>query len=112
MTGPDDTIETPAEKGGLLAGTDGIPGPCGDAGAVVVPEEGDGPALGWPRAIATGLVIIVAVFAGAVLGANAILTKSLALTRTAREWLATALFLVVIALAAVVLRRLQARGLI
>jgi hypothetical protein len=40
-------------------------------------------------------------------GSNAILTKSLALTRTAREWLASALFFVVIAILAVALRLLQ-----
>ncbi len=68
--------------------------------------------IGWPRAIATGLAVIVIGFAGAVLGPNAILTKSLALTRSAREWLATALFFAVIAVLAIALRWLQHRKLI
>ncbi len=56
--------------------------------------------------------MIIVGLAGAVLGANAILTKSLALTRTAREWLATVLFLAVIILLAAALRWLQHRKLI
>ena len=75
-------------------------------------EEEEGPSIGWLRAIATGVAVIVVGFAGAVLGSNAILTKSLALTRTARDWLATALFLVVIAIIAVALRWLQHKRLI
>jgi hypothetical protein len=76
------------------------------------PPADDVAAIGWWRALATGIAVLVVGFAGAVLGANAILTKSLALTRTAREWLATALFFVVIALLAAVLRWLQHRRLI
>jgi hypothetical protein len=78
-------------------------------------QSGDGRserAIGWPRAVLTGLAVIVVGFAGAVLGPNAILTKSLALTRGAREWLATLLFFAVIAILAVTLRWLQHRKLI
>lgn len=69
-------------------------------------------AIGWPRALLSGLAVIVVGFAGAVLGANAIITRALALTRTAREWLATGLFFAVLIVVAFALRRLQARGLI
>jgi hypothetical protein len=72
----------------------------------------EGPAIGWPRAIASSLAVLLVGFFGGVVGANAILTKSLALTRTAREWLATALFFVVLIILATVLRWLQQRGLI
>ncbi len=75
-------------------------------------EEEEGPGIGWLRAIATGLAVVAIGFAGAVLGPNAILTKSLALTRTAREWLATALFFVVVAILAGALRWLQHKRLI
>ena len=68
--------------------------------------------IGWGPAIVFGLVVVVIGFLGAVVGSNAILTKSLALTRTAREWLATALFFVVVIILAAALRWLQQRGLI
>jgi hypothetical protein len=74
--------------------------------------EADEPTIGWLRAIATAIAVIVAGFAGAILGANAILTKSLALTRTAREWLASILFFAVIVVLAAALRWLQHRKLI
>ena len=70
------------------------------------------PVIGWPRAVLSGLIVIVVGFAGAVLGPNAILTRSLALTRGARELLATLLFFAVIAVLAVALRWLQHRKLI
>ena len=89
--------ERPAEAGG---GSDTVP---------TTPEHST---IGWPRAIATGLAVIIIGFAGAVVGPNAILTKSLALTRSAREWLAIALFFAVIVLLAIALRWLQHRKLI
>jgi hypothetical protein len=67
--------------------------------------------IGWIRAILSGLAIIVVGFA-AVVGADRILTHALALRRTPREGLATALFLVVEILLAWTLRRLQQRNLI
>jgi hypothetical protein len=68
--------------------------------------------IGWARAIASGLVVLLVGFGGGVGGANAILTKALGLTRDARQWLATALFLVVVIVLAWALRWLQGRGLI
>jgi hypothetical protein len=73
------------------------------------PEQ---PQIGWLRAIATGLAVIIVGFFGAVVGPNLILTKSLALTRGARELLATVLFFTVITALAVTLRWLQHRKLI
>ena len=79
---------------------------AGASNGPVNPEE-QGSAIGWWGAIVIALAVIVVGFLGAVVGSNAILTKSLALTRTAREWLASALFFVVIAILAVALRLLQ-----
>jgi hypothetical protein len=75
-------------------------------------ERPDAPTIGWPRAMLSGLIVILVGFMGAVLGPNAILTRSLALTRGARELLATLLFLAVIGILAVALRWLQHRKLI
>jgi cytochrome b561 len=75
-------------------------------------ETDEETSIGWLRAIATGLAILVITTAAAVFGANAILTKSLALTRTAREWLASALFFVVLIVVAAALRWLQHKRLI
>jgi hypothetical protein len=76
----------------------------------IPPEQS--PTIGWPGAIAFSLIVLVVGFFGAVVGANAILTKSLALTRTAREWLATALFFVVLIVLTAALRWLQHRGVV
>jgi membrane protein implicated in regulation of membrane protease activity len=70
------------------------------------------PEIGWLRAIATGIAVLVVGIAAAVIGANRILTKALGLTRGGRVALASALFLVVTIGLAVLLRKLQARGLI
>lgn len=66
--------------------------------------------LGWLRAIATGLAVLIVGIAAAVYGANRILTKALGLTRGGREALATTLFLVVVIVLAWALRQAQARG--
>jgi hypothetical protein len=68
--------------------------------------------IGWLRAIATGLAILVVGIGATAIGTNRIITKALAVTRGGREALATALFLVVVIVLAWALRRLQARGLI
>ena len=68
--------------------------------------------IGWVRAVVSGIIVLLVGFGGGVLGANAILTKALGLTRDARQWLATALFLVVMVVLAWALRWLQGRGLI
>ena len=77
-----------------------------DGGTDVAPSDEER-TIGWAPAIVFGLVVVVIGFLGAVVGSNAILTKSLALTCTAREWLASALFFVTIAILAVALRLLQ-----
>jgi len=95
------------------APTSETPGPAeAGAGSRAASTAAKRPRIGWPRAIATGLVVLIIGFAGAILGPNAILTKSLALTRTAREWLAIALFFTVIIVLAVALRWLQHRKLL
>jgi energy-converting hydrogenase Eha subunit F len=68
--------------------------------------------IGWLRAIATGVAVLVVGIGTTVLGANRILTKALGVTRGGREALASGLFLVVVVVLAWALRRLQARGLI
>ena len=68
--------------------------------------------IGWFRAIGSGLAILIVGFGGAVFGADRILTKALGLRRTPREYLATALFFLVVIVLAWVLRRLQDRKLI
>ena len=66
--------------------------------------------IGWLRAIASGLAVLVVGIGAAVIGANRILTKALGVTPGGREALATTLFLVVLVAIAWALRRLQARG--
>ena len=61
--------------------------------------------IGWLRAIASGLAIVVVGIGGAVYGADRILTKALGLRRTPREYLAVALFLLVVIVLAWLLER-------
>ena len=68
--------------------------------------------IGWLRAIASGLAILVVGIGGAVFGADRILTKALGLRRAPREWLAVGLFFLVVIVLAWLLRRLQDRKLI
>jgi hypothetical protein len=68
--------------------------------------------IGWLRAIASGLAILVVGIGGAVFGADRILTRALGLRRTPREWLAVALFFIIVVALAWLLRRLQDRKLI
>jgi hypothetical protein len=93
------------------------PEPPPDVPGPAVPRAGadagrDDTEIGWARAIASGLAILLVGFGGAVVGANSILTKALGLRRTPREWLATGLFFFVVVVLAWVLRRLQDRKLI
>ena len=60
----------------------------------------------------TGLVVIAVGAIASVGGANAVLTRATSLSRDAREYVATAVFLGVVIVLAWALRRLQARGLI
>ncbi len=71
----------------------------------------DSAEIGWVRAIASGIAILLVGFS-AVVGANRILTKALGLRRTPREWLAIGLFFLILLVLAWVLRRLQDRKLI
>jgi hypothetical protein len=71
-----------------------------------------GDRIGWFRAIASGLAILVVGFVAAVGGANAIVTGINGTSRDTKVYLASALFLVVVVVIAWALRRLQARGLI
>ena len=80
--------------------------------SVTVTVTGTYGEIGWIRATLSGLAILLLGFVGGVGGANLILTKALGLTRDARQWIATGLFLVVVIALAWVMRRLQARGLI
>ena len=66
--------------------------------------------VGWGRAIMIGAGVLIVGFGGAVGGANAIMTRLTGVSRNVRQWLATALFLLVVVGLAWVLRRLQARG--
>jgi hypothetical protein len=68
--------------------------------------------IGWPRAVASGLAILVVGLVVAVGGANLIVTNLTSVSRDTRVYLASTLFLVTFVLIAWVLRRLQARGLI
>ena len=68
--------------------------------------------IGWPRAVASGLAILVVGLVVAVGGANLILTNLNSVGRDTRVYLASTVFLVTLVVMAWVLRRLQARGLI
>lgn len=84
---------------------------AGLAGTEPLAKQADNE-FGWARAIAVGGLILVAGFVGTVLGPNAILTRAQSLGRAPREWLATALFFLVVLALAWILRRLQDRKLI
>jgi hypothetical protein len=77
-----------------------------------VAPSGSSAEIGWLRAIASGLAILVVGIGGAVFGADRILTKALGLRRTPREWLAVGLFFLIMVALAWLLRRLQDRKLI
>ena len=68
--------------------------------------------IGWPRALLTGLAVLVVGLAVSVGGANLVLTRATSLSRHTREYIASALFFSVVIVLAWTLRRLQARGLI
>jgi hypothetical protein len=92
------------------------PDPTVNSPAPVVPDfrvdsHRDESEIGWLRAIASGLAILLVGF-GAIISSNRILTKALGLRRTPREWLATGLFFLIVLGLAWGLRRLQDRKLI
>ena len=69
-------------------------------------------AIGWPRAIVTGLALLVVGIAVAVYGAQLAIENLTGLSRDQRVWVATAIVTASVVLMAWVLRRLQARGVI
>jgi len=72
----------------------------------------DRSAIGWPRAILTGVVVLAVAIGVGVIGANAALTNLTGLSRDARMWIATALTMITVIGLGWALRRLQARGLV
>ncbi len=86
----------------------------GDAsgGVPAAPRSADEPEheISWLRAVLSGVAVLVVGIGAAVVGANRILTKALAVTRGGREALATALFLVVLVALSWALRWMQGRG--
>jgi hypothetical protein len=79
-----------------------------DGETLEVPQAG----IGWLRAIGSGLVVLVVAFGATIGVTNWILTNVTSVSRDNRVWLASALFLLVVAVVAWSLRRLQSRGLI
>ncbi len=68
--------------------------------------------IGWFRGIATGVVILVVGLGVSVGAANEILTNLSGLSRDNLQYLASTVFVALLVVAAWVLRRLQARGVI
>jgi len=69
-------------------------------------------AIGWPRAIASGLAILVIGIGVGVYGAQLAVERLTGLDRDQRVWVATAVMTISVVAMAWVLRRLQARGVI
>ena len=69
-------------------------------------------AIGWPRAIGTGLAVLLVGIAVGVYGAQFAVEQLTGLDRDQRVWVATAVMTVSVVAMAWVLRRLQARGVI
>jgi Ca2+/Na+ antiporter len=69
-------------------------------------------AIGWPRAIGSGLAILLIGVGVGVYGAQFAVEKLTGLDRDQRVWVATAVMTVAVIAMAWALRRLQARGLI
>ena len=76
------------------------------------PGEAGREEIGWGRAILSGLAVLVVGVVATVGGANAVMTRATGLSRDARQWVATVLFLAIVIGLGWVLRRLQARGLV
>lgn len=66
--------------------------------------------IGWPRAIATALIVALIGLGLLAYGTNALLTKLTGLDRSQRVGVSTAYFIVVLAALGYALRRLQQRG--
>lgn len=70
------------------------------------------PHIGWGRAVGTGLLILAVGFGVTVGVTNAVMTGLQGLSRDLRQWIVTAVFVVVVVGMGIVLRRLQARGVV
>ena len=68
--------------------------------------------IGWIRAVATAIVVLVVGLGVAVIGANEIMTRLTSLSRDNAAYLASAFFVLCVLAAAWVLRRLQSRALL
>lgn len=68
--------------------------------------------IGWLRAIASGLVILIVGLGATLYGTDKLVTSLTGMSRDSRALVVTAVFLVIFAVVAWMLRRLQARGLI
>ena len=66
--------------------------------------------IGWPRAIGSGLAVVLLGFVAGVYAPNAIVTNLSGTSRDTRVYLATGLSLLTVIVLAWALRRLQARG--
>jgi hypothetical protein len=66
--------------------------------------------IGWPRAIASGLAVVLVAVAAGVYAPDRLLTGLSGLSRDARVYLATGVTLLTVSILAWALRRLQARG--
>ncbi len=66
--------------------------------------------IGWPRAIASGLAVVVVAVAAGVYAPDRLLTGLSGLSRDARVYLATGVTLLTVVMLAWALRRLQAGG--
>lgn len=73
--------------------------------------DDDRPDIGWARAIGTGAAVLLAGYL-AVDAANVVVTKLTSVSRTGRQYLASAVFVLLVLAIAWVLRRLQSRRLI
>ena len=71
------------------------------------------PQIGWPRGIATGLLVLVVGLGVSVIGADWLIKQVLpSMGRDTGGLLVTGIFVVVVAAIAWLLRRLQGRGLV
>lgn len=68
--------------------------------------------IGWPRAIVTGVVVLVVGLGITVVGTNEIITRVSSLSRDTVTYLASVYFLVCVVAIAWLLRWLQSRGVI
>ena len=67
-------------------------------------------AIGWPRAILTGVAVLVIGLGVSVVGADEIISRWTSLSRDAVSYVASGFFVVVVLAASWMVRRLQGRG--